>query len=104
MSKRYSEKFVNMVEDILSKNEKARNDDVYGTLLIWTNYYKDKIIETGQGKAILLKTILDLPNMEGFKRIRAKFNETGRYLPTDPQVIKKRRLQKSVVLNTIQKI
>ena len=103
-NKRYNEKLVKMVEEVLKVSDKARNDDVYGTIMMWINFYKSKILETPQGKAILLEDIMKLPNMEGFKRVRAKFNEKHLYLPTDPTVIKKRRLQQSVVLNTINKI
>lgn len=103
MTKRYSEIFKNQVKEVLEKNEKARNDDVYGTLLIWNNYYKDKLFETGKGKAILLKDIMELPNMEGFKRYRARFNEVGLYRSTDETILKRRRQQKTV-LNELAKI
>ena len=83
-----------IVADILARNEKSRNDDVYGTLLVWLNK-TDKCFNGPKGKAIHLEDIQNMKiQQDDFKRIRAWFNsEKGGkiYLPTDPKVIEKRQ-------------
>jgi len=71
------------VEAVLASNPKARDSDQYLTLAIWAKYYPSRIIETENGKAILLKDVMDMPREDTIKRIRADFqNVQGKYLPS----------------------
>jgi hypothetical protein len=77
------------VEDILERKEQARNSDKY---LIWYYWKYEEEIES-------------LDNFGEFKegtssrsivRARAEIqNDEGKYLPTDPEVISKRRIKEN---------
>lgn len=94
-----------MVEDVLITSPKSRESDQYLTLTIWARYYTSKLRIDELGKKwIKLSDIMDLPREDAVKRIRAKFNEKGQYLPTNPKVIKQRRLNISKWKNTLKLI
>lgn len=84
-----------IVEEILKVSEKARNSDTYGTALVWYNHNREKVIDTPQGKAVLITDYVDILFREDtFKRWRAWFNSAkgGKlYLATDPEIIKNRQ-------------
>ena len=77
------------VEDILERKEQARNSDKY---LIWYYWKYEEQIDS-------------LDNFGEFKegtssrsiiRARAEIqNDEGKYLPTDPEVIRKRRIKEN---------
>lgn len=81
------------VAHILRNSEKARNSDTYGITQLWMTFYKDHLFMSPQGIAVLLSTMQELPREDAFKRYRASFNAQGLYLPTDPEVIKARKLK-----------
>lgn len=92
MSKKYNDRNKEMVEEILQKSEKARNSDVYGAIQCCLHFFPDKFFDGQLGMAVYLKDLVELPiNAENFKRIRAKFNEVGLYISSDPEVRKQRR-------------
>lgn len=46
----------------------------------------------GTKECVLLEDLFDLPREDNVKRIRAKFNEEGLYLPTSEEVAKRRNM------------
>ena len=78
------------VEKCLSTFPESRNSDIALTILIWQHFH-------GVGESLDLRQLYFLPTQESVKRIRAQFNQHGKYLPTDPVVAKARdRMQESV--------
>ena len=73
------------IEQILNDYPRTRECDISLMLTIWWKFY-------GVGKTVEVKRIFDLPREDHIKRYRAKLNSNGKYLPTDPKVIKKRRI------------
>lgn len=82
------------VEWCLENFPETRNSDIKLTNTIWYNYYKEKLFLDDAGNlCVKLLDIYELPREDNVKRIRAKFNSKGKYLPTDNSVIKKRKLK-----------
>lgn len=87
------DKLKEKVEIILKNVLRSREDDQYLTLCIWVKYYSDLLFKDESGKyCVRLEDTMKLPKEDNVKRIRAKFNEQGLYLPTNPNVIKKRKI------------
>ena len=85
-----------MVEHCLKTYPDTRNSDIKLTNQIWVVYYLDKIKIMDDGYYVKLLDLYDLPREDNVKRIRATFqNDRGLYLPTDPKVLKQRRLLES---------
>ena len=94
-----------IVEEILRNWEKSRNSD----LLLFFEYLRTKYPDI-QVTSSELNIIFKFPkhlfpelffeSPENTGRIRRKFNEKGKYLPTDPRVIIK-RLKKEKYLRTL---
>lgn len=82
-----------MVERVLKDVPESRNSDITLTEEIWKRYFKSrlKLRNEDQLLYVSLKDIHELPREDHVKRIRAKFNEKKMYMPTDPEVIKRRR-------------
>ena len=77
----------------LQKYPETRNSDVKLTNSIWVEYYNKYLIRDECGNlAVKLIDLYELPTQESVKRIRAKLNEQGFYLPTSEEVLKQRRL------------
>ena len=88
-------KLRDMVETVLRDVEDTRNSDVTLTLEVWKRYYPDHILNTSKGDktGLFLESLYVLPREDNVKRIRAKIqNEEKKYLPTDPEVRKKRSI------------
>ncbi len=81
------------VEEVLKNNEETRNSDIALTIEVWKLFHS-KYIKKGQGGdlGIYLEDLYKLPSQDGIKRYRADFNAHRMYLPTDPAVFQKRRL------------
>ncbi len=77
------------VETILREDPNARNSDVTLTILIWMRFHPEKI----EGDYLLLGHLYNLPREDNIKRIRAKFNASGKYLPTDLAIAKRRGIK-----------
>jgi len=83
------------VEDCLEKDEKSRNSDIrlYNMLIVSFPIYRTYVRIDGDGDfSVKLKDKYNLPKEEDVCRIRRKLNSEGKYLPTDPEVIKQRKL------------
>jgi hypothetical protein len=100
MAKRQN-KIKNNVEKILAVNLKARDDDAYLTVMYWVTYSPHVIREdmanlTQDGKPkkfVYLRDILELPREDSIRRVRAVIqNEENKYLPTTPEVRKRRKI------------
>jgi hypothetical protein len=76
----------------LQKYPETRNSDIKLTNSIWVEYYGDKLIKINDRLLVHLTDLYELPTQESVKRIRAKLNEQGLYLPTSEEVLKQRRL------------
>lgn len=88
-------KLRDMIEDRLEHAEETRNSDIKLTIAIWIKYYPDQVLDTSRGEktGIFLESLFKLPREDNVKRIRAKIqNVEHRFLPTDPEVRKKRQI------------
>lgn len=88
-------KLRDMVEERLQNDEETRNSDIKLTISVWRKYYPNYVLDTSQGdkSGIFLDALFILPREDNVKRIRAKIqNEEKKYLPTDPEVRKKRKI------------
>lgn len=83
------------VEYFLINHPNTRDSDLKLMLNIWYKFYPKYIMETPDGKFVNLKYIYELPTQDNIKRLRAKFNEDGKYLTDKPQ-IRKQRKQKEI--------
>lgn len=81
------------VESQLAAHKMARNDDKYLCAYIWVHFYSNILIsDGGRNWSLRLEDILKLPSQESIARCRRKFQEKGKYLPTDWKVAQKRRI------------
>ena len=76
------------VEYILQHYPEARNDDFY-LYLIYVRLFEPEL--SGYIRFIPLDLVKTATRFETIRRIRQKIQEEGRYLPTDPQILEKRR-------------
>ena len=90
------------VETILRDYPKSRDSDINLMLLIWTKFYPHKIYSKDGIYSVRLKDIHDLPREDHIKRYRAKFNQQGLYLSSNPAIIKKRKQQSEKWLNDLE--
>jgi len=76
------------VEYILEKHPNARNSDLY-LIILYLRYF------TELGKYIRYIPYEVIKQYDGItetiRRMRQKIQEEGRYLPTDPEVLRRRR-------------
>ena len=70
------------VEELLSQDERARNDDVYLIFLYWRTF-QGLNLDPIEASTVLRHT-------ETIRRCRQSIQEEGLYPPTDPEVIEKR--------------
>ena len=77
----------------LRKHPATRNSDIKLTNAIWYEFHYDKIIRLDSGKlAVKLEDLYELPREDHVKRLRARLNSKGLYMPTDKKVLKARKL------------
>jgi len=77
----------------LEKNPTTRNDDAQLTFNIIHEYYRDEMFyDEKKDKWFISTYALKIIREDHVKRIRAKLNEEGKFLPTDEKVFKQRRL------------
>ena len=85
------------VEDMLAKSERSRNSDQFLTIKLWVEHYPEAIKVIDGEKMIKLNDIMLLPREDNVKRIRAIIqNVEHRFLPTDPDVRKKRGISEHI--------
>jgi hypothetical protein len=80
---------------ILSQQEQSRNSDIILTQHIWYNYYQKYLFKSVDDRwSVRIGDLFNLPSQDNIKRIRAKIqNEEHKYLPTDPEIRKKRQIK-----------
>jgi hypothetical protein len=82
------------IEFCLKNFPETRNSDIELTIRIWETYYPQRIHTSKTGvEVIKVRDLFDLPREDNVKRIRAKFNELGKYLPTSEKVAKQRGIE-----------
>lgn len=81
-----------MVEKVLQDVPETRNSDITLMIEVWKRFYSHKL----QGMAVALQDLYELPREDNIKRLRAKFNEYGKYLPTSWEVAQQRRIDEGV--------
>ncbi len=88
-------------EQILAKYKRARNDDKYLCIVFWWEYHRGILEMDANNKnpKILLENILQLPSQDFISRCRRKIQESGKYLPTDWEVARKRKINEDVWKN-----
>jgi len=81
------------VEHCLTKYPETRNSDIKLTNSIWVEYYSKYLKRDDKGNLMVrLLDLYELPTQESVKRVRAELNSNKKYLPTDKNVLKQRRL------------
>lgn len=83
------------VEYCLTKYPETRNSDIKLTICVW--YTFENITDRfpiGSLKE-LTNLMLEMPREDNIKRIRAQFNQDGKYWPTDLLVAKARRINET---------
>ena len=82
-----------MVERVLSEWVEARNSDAYLAMMVWTTYFPQAfIIHEGHVYVRARDIIGALPREDAVGRIRRKFQERGKYLPSKREVAIARKL------------
>jgi len=76
------------VEYILEHYPESRNDDFY-LYLLYVRLFEPRL--SGYIRFIPLDLVKSATRFETIRRMRQKIQEEGRYLPTDPQILEKRR-------------
>ena len=76
------------VEYILENYPESRNDDFY-LWLLYIRLFERQL--SNYIKFIPYKLLKNAVKFETISRVRRKIQEEGRYLPTDPKVLEKRR-------------
>lgn len=85
------------VEYCLNKYEVCRNSDKKLFNAILVEFYHSKLFDVTNengttSKAIRITDSYDMPASSVIERVRRKFNEEGKYLPTDSEVIRQRKI------------
>ena len=83
-----------VVGNVLKNYPETRNSDITLMIKIWEVYYPSRVRKAQNGQlGVYLSDLYELPREDNIKRIRAHFqNDLNRYLPTDPAVVKQRRI------------
>ena len=93
------------VERVLENRPETRNNDVTLTVWVWHSLRPDLFRRIDGDSYIRTKDLYELPREDNVKRLRAQIqNDEGRFLPTDPEVIKLRRRREERwrdVINTV---
>lgn len=85
-------KLTDLVRQILRENENARNNDTYLTALV-IHRRMPQCYQIIDGKAWIAYEAIKIYREDHVKRVRAKIqNDEGKYLPTDPEVRKQRKI------------
>lgn len=93
-AKRVLKRIKSDVEHFLANVPESRNNDRILTLLIWRRHLgKDELN---------VRDLMRLPTQESIKRMRARFQEQGLYLPTDPVIFEKRKRYTKNVMSVLR--
>ena len=90
----YKKDLKKIILESLENCPDTRNSDIKLTNFIWINYFPDLVSIDKDGEyTVKLLDLYKLPREDNVKRIRAKIqNEEHLFLPTDPEVRKKRKI------------
>jgi len=105
--KRKYKEWESKVAHILEKFPFTRNSDELLYLMLIKIYYPDVLRKLGVAALhewIPEKLAEELPKFETISRIRRKLNERGLYLPTDPEVLRRRRRGEEVWRSSIVRV
>jgi hypothetical protein len=81
------------VEKILFKNPESRNSDITLMTELWKEFYPEKVRKTQSGEfGVYFQDLHKLPTQDNIKRQRALLNAQGKYLPTDLNVRRARKI------------
>lgn len=80
------------IEHCLEKYPDTRNSDILLTRSVWHEFHNSSIFIHNGRPAVYAEDLMDLPREDHVKRLRARLNSKGKYLPTNEGVLKKRRL------------
>ena len=83
------------VEHCLQHFPETRNSDIELTIRIWETFYPEKLFEAPHNgnTSVEVRSLFDLPREDNVKRIRAKFTEQDKYLPTSWEVAEQRQIE-----------
>lgn len=83
------------IEHCLQKYPETRNSDITLTIKVWEEFYSEVLFDAPHnGKSsINVLDLFNLPREDNVKRVRAKFTELGKYLPTSWEVAKQRQIE-----------
>ena len=88
------DKLKTQVEYCLRNFPETRNSDITLTIKVWRRFHISKTIG-GEGMAIHLSELYELPREDNIKRIRADFNSKKMYYPTDWEIAKRRGIEEN---------
>jgi hypothetical protein len=81
------------VETCLREDPESRNSDIRLMNYLWFKYYPEYLFQDANEKvSINIISFYSLPNQDDIRRVRQRFQTKRLFLPTDPEVTKKRRL------------
>ena len=83
-----------LVQEFLEDVPETRNSDRMLTAMI-----RRKLLWT---EALTIHDVMRLPTQESIKRMRARFQQQGLYMPTDPNVADKRNAHQGVVKSVLR--
>ena len=82
-----------LVEEVLEEDIRARNNDLWLLLMVWTKKQQIRL-------DIPYSQIKDMALPESVNRVRRTIQNTeGRWLPTDPMVLLHRQFKEEVIRN-----
>ena len=81
-----------LVEAFLAKDEFCRNSDKWLTY----RFMKQVALENNEEFSISFDLFKKLPAFDSIRRTRQKIQASGRFVPTDPEVIRRRNRQTEV--------
>lgn len=89
----------------LEKYPETRNSDIKLTSAVWFEYYSDKLVTLDDKRlAVPLVELYKIPSQADVKRIRAIIqNKKKLWLPTEPEVRKKRNILEKDWFNYVVK-
>ena len=87
------------VDNVLRNHPHTRNDDIALYQRFLLNFYKDHLVLINNSQfSIPFNSLNKIPPESAVRRLRAFYqNKCNLYLPTDPKVIKKRKLLQAEV-------
>jgi hypothetical protein len=92
----------NQIETILESKPETRNSDTLLMIELWKEFFPQRLRLHNGRLYLTTDDIKDLPQKDTIKRIRALFNQKGKYLPTSEKVLKMRRIKSEKITEGIK--